>query len=308
MSHTQSAKFTVQQFTTFYIMSQQTDTKQTQLVALCTIMLCLAIIAVALRFLSNHVSPKHRFGYDDVFALLALIDLGLGRHAATVPEEHLLKGPKIIFIAAFLYDAAICLPKFSALFFYHRIFGNTSRPLVYCLWTVGTLNAMWLISAWLTTIFECIPVHALWDPVARERGARCFDQWRWFLGTAISSMIIDLMILIMPLPFLWNLQASWKRRATVSVIFICGYCVVVVSIGRLVALGRVGSGLLEDLTWSTIPYIACSGKGWMRARRPVSGQKGATDDPSLYRTSASTGKFIRLENYTNIRSEGGVQS
>jgi len=41
--------------------------------------------------------------------------------------------------------------------------------------------------------------------------------------------------------------------------------VIVVSIGRLVSLAKAGSGLLDDLTWTTIPYIM-----WVQCEGPVS--------------------------------------
>lgn len=150
------------------------------------------------------------------------IHLGLGQHANTLPAEHLLAGPKIIFIAAFFYNAAITLPKFSVLFFYYRIFESTSTWLFCGLWVIGGMNAAWLVSAWISTIFQCVPVRAAWDPAFQE-GSRCFDQRTWFLGTAIPSMIIDFLILILPLPRLWKLKATWRKRLMVACIFVCGY-------------------------------------------------------------------------------------
>lgn len=41
--------------------------------------------------------------------------------------------------------------------------------------------------------------------------------------------------------------------------------VIVVSIGRLVSLASAGSGLLDDLTWTTIPYIM-----WVQCEGPIS--------------------------------------
>lgn len=82
------------------------------------------------------------------------------------------------------------------------------------------MNAAWLIAAWFSTIFQCIPVEAAWMTI---KGSHCFSQTQWFLGTAIPSMIIDACILIMPLPMLWGLKASKSRRALVTGIFICGY-------------------------------------------------------------------------------------
>ena len=47
--------------------------KQANLIALCTVMLTLATLAVLLRCCSVAVSPTQRFGFDDFFAVLALV-------------------------------------------------------------------------------------------------------------------------------------------------------------------------------------------------------------------------------------------
>ena len=47
--------------------------RQPGLIALCTVMMILAIIAVLLRSWSVYVSSKHKFGYDDLFAILTLV-------------------------------------------------------------------------------------------------------------------------------------------------------------------------------------------------------------------------------------------
>lgn len=47
--------------------------KQPYLVALCTIMLTLATLAVLLRCWSVYVSPTHKLGLDDFFAILTLV-------------------------------------------------------------------------------------------------------------------------------------------------------------------------------------------------------------------------------------------
>lgn len=155
------------------------------------------------------------------------IDLGLGKHQATVEPADLAMGPKIIFIATFFYDCNISLPKFSALFFYNRIFGRTNKWFTIALWTVGTLNTGWLLSSLVSTIFQCTPINAAWEVVP---GSTCIAQWSWFFGTAIPSMIIDFLILIMPLPILWGLKAPISRRIMVGTIFLCGYWWVSVSL------------------------------------------------------------------------------
>jgi hypothetical protein len=175
-------------------------------------------------FATTAVSTDKIICQPFIIAEMALIywwiDLGLGKHAATVPPEDLAQAPKIIFVAAFLYDCNISLPKFAALFFYRRIFGYVSRWLSIALWVVGAMNAGWLLSALLSTVFQCQPVNAAWQAV---EGAECISQWGWFLGTAIPSMIIDFFILVLPLPLLWGLRAPASRRLMVVLVFLCGY-------------------------------------------------------------------------------------
>jgi hypothetical protein len=54
-------------------MANEDESRQSDLIALCTIMLALAVLATIMRFWSNYVVPNHKFGYDDLFALLALV-------------------------------------------------------------------------------------------------------------------------------------------------------------------------------------------------------------------------------------------
>lgn len=138
-------------------------------------------------------------------------------HAADLPASKVDQSPRIIFAAAFLYDACISLPKFSALFFYHRIFQKTSKGFHRTLWIVGSFNAAWLMSAWLSDLLQCTPIEKAWES---SIDGHCIPQWNWFLGTALTSMIIDVIILLMPLPMLWRLQMSTLRKLMIT---ICGY-------------------------------------------------------------------------------------
>ena len=148
------------------------------------------------------------------------ISLGLGRHASTLPTKNLLEALKIVFAAAFLYDASISLPKLSAICFYYRIFRKTNCWFYTALHVLGGMTVAWLVAAWLSTIFQCTPVKKAWSPLEEDH---CFNQWRSFLGTAIPSTVIDFCILIMPLPLLWSIHASQSRRLLITGIFLCGY-------------------------------------------------------------------------------------
>lgn len=132
----------------------------------------------------------------------------------------LTEGPKIIFIDALVWNAAVAMPKFSALFFYHRIFQRTHQWFFIALWIAGFLNVLWLIGAELSTVFQCRPVRAVYDITVK---GHCFPQWKWQLATTVPSVIIDVFILLIPLPLLATLQVSKKRKLLLISVFICGY-------------------------------------------------------------------------------------
>ena len=51
----------------------QGGNRQPELIALCTVMLILAALAVILRCLAIFLSKTHRFGWDDIFAVVTLV-------------------------------------------------------------------------------------------------------------------------------------------------------------------------------------------------------------------------------------------
>ncbi|EED15800.1 conserved hypothetical protein [Talaromyces stipitatus ATCC 10500] len=180
------------------------------------------------------------------------IRLGLGRHESTVPLEDLAQASKIVFASGYLFNTGLALPKFSVILFYHRIFGKTTKWFYVLMWVAGALNMAWLITTYFCATFQCSPVRAAWTTVP---GSTCIPIGRIYIGTSIVSTIVDLIIITMPMPLLLGLHASKSRRTLVLIIFICGYCVIVTSLGRLITVAKVGAGLTQDITWSDVTYI-----------------------------------------------------
>jgi hypothetical protein len=128
-------------------------------------------------------------------------------------------GLKILYANYFLYDVGISLPKLSALCFYGRIF-QTSRRFTQGLWGVGVLVIAWMICAVLSVIWQCHPIRKAWNPTVP---GTCLNYYQWWLGSAISSVIIDGIILVLPFPLLWGLHLPLSRKLLVLCVFICGY-------------------------------------------------------------------------------------
>lgn len=242
----------------------QQDSLRTLLIA----MLVLPTITVVLRVWSRAILPlsptshiKSRFWWDDWAAFagaalnivtcgigLKLVDLGLGLHIGTVPPENIEPFLKLLWIEYFIFDTGTVASKSSALFFYSRtlIVSKSRSRLNYSIWLVHFLNAAWLVSILVSVICMCDPIEKAWKPSTQ---GRCLNTGTLWMGSGISSLIIDVFILMLPLPVLWRLQMKTSRKLQISGVFICGYLVVVVSIGRLATIVQAGSELELDPTY-----------------------------------------------------------
>ncbi|KID64075.1 hypothetical protein MAN_07246, partial [Metarhizium hybridum] len=245
------------------------DDRSPPLVALCIAMIVVISVMMVLRFASRLIaesSPGHfkSLWWDDwtalvstVFMLVQLVmslvmfDLGSGKHIWVVPPENVVKILRMLFAVYFIYDIHLAMAKASALFFLARIFPpNVSPP-----WFNNAViithaaNAAWFIGIVLGTIFQCKSLRN-WHPMLP---GKCTDASVLFMGSAIPSVVIDLAILLIPMPKIWGLKMTpWRKMAVIG-IFTIGYCSIVVSLGRLVTVIKMGDGIARDITYEAAP-------------------------------------------------------
>lgn len=144
---------------------------------------------------------------------------GLGKHYETLSPNDQALAWKLLFSEYLPYDMGITLTKLSVIFFYLRVFEvNDSFRKV--LWLTGLLVISWMLFALFSTIFQCKPISKSWLPL--EPGT-CINIYQWWLGSAISSLIIDFIILLLPVPMLLNLQMQASRKFLIMVVFAFGY-------------------------------------------------------------------------------------
>lgn len=245
------------------------STRGPGLTALCIVMIILSIVAVTLRVWSRLLSRNQRFWWDDWFAIaslpfllgilsvtLAWISIGLGHHASQVSDENIVLGFKYRYAIGNLYHFGITLPKYSAICFYIRVFTWRSSTL----FRINTLVVAGLVTAWLlfavpSTVFQCTPIRKGWLPLTP---GRCLDANQWFLGSTISSVIIDVYIMLLPIPVLWNLHTGHARKMVLTGFFFCAYCVIACSLGRLIAIVQNSATFATDMTYNTITYTKWS--------------------------------------------------
>ncbi|CAI6101420.1 unnamed protein product [Clonostachys chloroleuca] len=234
------------------------ETRQPSLYASSTIPFVFAVACVGSRFWCRWTN-KAGFWLDDwliLFALICAIGLttnmlwwiprGLGKHV-------LVFGPHVaelfnigLFTAEMTYTGVIISVKFSIAALYQRIFRteNIKLPII----ILSALVAMWGIAVFLLTLLQCIPTRGFWDKTI-ERSCNV-DSNKFLFAISIPNILIDVALLLLPVPFVLKLHVSKDRKVSIMSMFLLGGFVCVASIMRLLAV--VNEDLEVDPTWNLV--------------------------------------------------------
>ena len=139
------------------------------------------------------------------------------------------------FPANILYTITWPLIKTSILLLYRRIFFVNRRFTQFVDVMLGVM-ACYIISTVLVDIFGCHPVDKSWHPL---KEGHCIDSIKLFKATAALNVSFDGIILLMPMPMVWRLQASLKIKLAVTFIFALGALTMVTSIMRITTFDQI---------------------------------------------------------------------
>lgn len=124
----------------------------------------------------------------------------------------------MVITSAILYLVCQALAKCSLLLFYHRM----SRLRWFMVLSTVTMFFVigYTVSVILALIFACKPIAKAWD--ATITGGSCINRGGLYLTIAITNIITDLILLILPIPLVWRLQMPRIQKLGLIVIFIIG--------------------------------------------------------------------------------------
>ena len=111
--------------------------------------------------------------------------------------------------------------KIAMLLFYLRLFGF-HRFFRRVLYSTAALVTSWFIGTTFVAIFRCSPVNAAFDPDPFHQEAHCFHGKAYLIPTALLDVLLDVWVLILPLPMVWKLQLSQRQKYCLSAIFLLG--------------------------------------------------------------------------------------
>ncbi|KAI3584159.1 hypothetical protein IWW34DRAFT_721715 [Fusarium oxysporum f. sp. albedinis] len=223
-----------------------------------SILVGIAVMVVGLRVYSR-IFSNARLGLDDAFILVAaplgvgmLIVQGLWTRMGigySITEAAVNIGLILRLLVAYelIFAMATFVIKLSVLSFYLRIFVHRNLRL-YAKLSMGFIS-LWTLGNVLQVFLICRPFAASYDPTVK---GTCGNQVSSFIAIGAFNAITDVLILSLPLPVLWSLQARTCTKVGLTIIFSIGLLVSVVAIIRIISLTSVDvkGNLTGTMVWA----------------------------------------------------------
>ena len=119
-----------------------------------------------------------------------------------------------------IYMPAIFAAKAAVLLQLQSIFAKV-RPSARW-WIINillVLNALFFTILFFLEIFECTPRKKIWEPTI---DGTCINIERTFVATGSINVLDDLLILFLPLFWVWQLRTSTKNKVGIVFVFAAG--------------------------------------------------------------------------------------
>ncbi|KFY46047.1 hypothetical protein V495_02687 [Pseudogymnoascus sp. VKM F-4514 (FW-929)] len=293
----------------------------------------LALITFGLRILSKCLRAGGQFGMDDYTIMVTmaitipfcalsvlLANHGLGRDMWNVHPDDITSILYIYYWDELMYVAIVPLTKISIIFLYLRIFRE--KNFLYFAYALIAANVAYLLAFEAISIFQCWPIEGAWRAWDGTFPAKCRNVNLQGWMSATFSIILDVLTLILPLPSLYQLEMSMKKRIQIMMMFSVGIFVTIVSVVRLRTFTKYANttNLTQDYVelgyWSTIEVpvgVICACMPSIRALfRNVfpnifgTTQKGQSSSGRLSTTLTPQSKS--KSEYANISKHGASSS
>ncbi|KAL8640892.1 MAG: hypothetical protein Q9228_002240 [Teloschistes exilis] len=125
--------------------------------------------------------------------------------------------------------------KLSFLFFYRRVFTiGTSTCFSKITFGMIIIVLLWTAAFFFALLFACKGNWSAWLSLDVDLSTKCGNALQFELGMATSDFVTDVLIMVLPIPMIWRLHMSTKRKLAVTGIFLLGAVATAASIVRMV--------------------------------------------------------------------------
>ncbi|KUJ08369.1 uncharacterized protein LY89DRAFT_342081 [Mollisia scopiformis] len=161
---------------------------------------------------------------------------GFGKNIYNVGTENLVTALEVFFWGEIAYVTLLGLCKTSVLLFYLRIFPYT-RCRIACYITLAWVGICTVLYQFLV-LLQCLPLSYNWEGWKQDLGHpdRCLDLNALNYSSAGINIAQDLVILVIPVPWLVGLNCSLRNKLQILAMFGVGIFICLCSIIRLTKL------------------------------------------------------------------------
>ncbi|KID69007.1 uncharacterized protein G6M90_00g054300 [Metarhizium brunneum] len=243
--------------------------KRPLIVAISVTTWILAFTTVACRIVGRRMRGLQLW-LDDWFIVAALppslghvlgmaayaVSHGLGRHVWAAKRDCLYAWALGLFVAEICYTLTLVFVELSILSFFWRSF-SVRDSIQWPILILASLVCIWGAAVLLVTFLQCLPTRAIWerfDP-ANSMSANNYtcevDLVKFFYANAIPTIVTDLVMLMLPVPYVWRLQLPRIQKIALGCVFLAGVFVTIISMIRFYHLLSLD---LEDpdITWNFV--------------------------------------------------------
>ena len=135
-----------------------------------------------------------------------------------------LNDPKTFFTFLFLQIVTTTFLKMAILGLYRRTFPTKGFKVAVIIVTAIILADS--VGLFFAVCFICTPAAHLWDPTIP---GKCINQVAFTTSASTSLLLTDLVLYLMPMPIIWKLQMTTRRKMELTLIFLLGGLYVVPS-------------------------------------------------------------------------------
>lgn len=130
------------------------------------------------------------------------------------------------------------LTQLSVLLLYKRIFTFHLKWFRNALGVIAFLSLTSNLSTVIAIIFQCSPIKKGWNH--KEVAGHCVNAIRLYAAQSALALVVDLAIVVVPIPLIWTLHTNRRTKMAVSGIIMLG------SLSVLAYRGRSMDRLLTD--------------------------------------------------------------
>ena len=110
--------------------------------------------------------------------------------------------------------------KISILLFYRRLF--IIRPFKIASGVLMAVVASWAIAFTIATVAQCQPLAYFWEYFELEYPGHCIQVRLMYQALAYSDLLLDVLVLVLPIPMVISLHMPWKTKIKVLDILMLG--------------------------------------------------------------------------------------